>query len=308
MVSSAMAQTGQDFDSTIGDMLDSAYTLGEEGAESFDHFTAAFTAMGQNVQATASGVGDVVAFAIPAAILAHWDTIKQAGIDSMTAYNQGIFEAQDSLNAEIEALLKNLDERLTPGEEIARLRGQKMQLMLARGIQAELGDAGAVAAIDALIAEINAQLNGLNGYYYGKNLALTMSQGIRDYTESARISAYALGGIIRAGVGINSEPTDPNSPLRGITKWGGNIVKTIAAGIYGELGTGQAATAALAGALVPSLGSAGGMAMAGTAVMGGSGNTYVLHVNGVQYEVGTAEDAIETLTDLGVFGEGRIPN
>jgi hypothetical protein len=299
----ALLETGQDFDTTIDGMLMSAYELGEGGAESFDHFTAAFTQMGQNVQATASGVGDVVAFAIPAAILAHWDSIKQAGMDTMTAYQQGIFENQDSLRSEIEALLKNLDERLAPGEEIAYLRGKKIELFMALGIAEEKGDLGAVAAIKALIAEINAQLNGLNGYNYGKNLALTLSQGIKDYTESARISSYALGGIIRRGVGINSEPEDHNSPLYGITKWGGNIVKTIAGGMMDELGTGAAATRALTGALVPSFGTAAMGAPAGMA--GGTTVQYILQVQGDAKVVGSRDDVIDAWLQMSTAGEGR---
>jgi hypothetical protein len=38
------------------------------------------------------------------------------------------------------------------------------------------------------------------------------------------------------------------------------------------------------------------------------GNTYVLHVNGVQYQVGSPEEMIQKLMELGVMnGEGRLP-
>ena len=285
-VSAALQETGQDFDTTIDGMLMSAYELGEEGAESFDHFTAAFTAMRGPIDEAADGI----ATAIPRAVLEHWQEIHDAGEDAVDAYRLGIFDNQDDLMSEIDALLKNLDERMEPGEEIAYLRGKKIELFMARGIAEEKGDLGAVAAINALIAEINAQLNGLNGYSYGKNLALTMSQGIKDYTESAKISAYALGGIIRRGVGIESEPEDHNSPLYGITKWGGNIVKTIAEGMTGELGTGQAAARALAGALVPSMGAAVGMT--GSPTVMGAGSTYILQVNGQEKVVGSRDEVL----------------
>jgi hypothetical protein len=107
---------------------------------------------------------------------------------------------------------------------------------------------------------------------------------------------------------IESEPPDHTSPLYGITKWGGNIVQTIADGIYGNLGVGTAAAGALAGSLVPSLGSAGAMGMGVSAMPMGGGNTYVLHVNGVQYQVGSPEEMIQKLMELGVMnGEGRLP-
>jgi hypothetical protein len=294
MVRTAASETGQTWDTTIDGMLDSAYTLGEEGAASFDHFTAAFTAMGQSVQGTASGVGDVVANAIPAAILAHWDDIREAGVSTMAAYNQGIFEGQTSFIAEIDNLLRMLDENLAPAEEIALLRGQKVTLLYERGIRQN--DPGAVAAIDDMIAKINLRLNTLNGYTYGKNLMTTLAGGIYDYAALPGQAAGYAATKIRNQIQIRSEPPDHTSPLYGITKWGGNMVKTIAEGIYGELGTGSAAAGALAGALVPSLGAAG-YGMAGTATT--VGDTYILNVDGVPYEVANGSEMVATLKKIG---------
>ncbi len=301
MVRQAQNETGQNWDTVVDGMLMSAYELGEGGAESFDHFTAAFTQMGQNVQATASGVGDVVAFAIPAAVLAHWDSIKQAGMDTMTAYNEGIFESQSSFASEIDALLTALDEHLAPGEEIAELRGQKVALLYARGVHANEPDA--VAAIDAMIDRINLRLNTLSGYIYGKNLMTTLASGIYDYaTRPGEAAGYAAAKI-RGQLQIRSEPPDPSSPLRGITTWGGNIVKTIAEGITGELGTGAAAAQALAGALVPSF---GGAAMGAPAGMAG-GNTVqdILQVQGDAKVVGSRDDVIDAWLQMSTAGEGR---
>lgn len=216
----------------------------------------------QAYQETVSLAAAGVATAIPEAITDHWDEIRAAGTESVAAYNVGIFEAQDSLNSEVDALLAALDARLEPGEEIARLRGQKMQLELAKSIHEN--DQPALDAIDATIENINRQLNALNGYGAGRNLVVTLANGIRENLGTASLASYALANSIRGPVFIESEPKDPNSPLRGITKIGGNIVDTITGGIYGALGGATGASRALAGALSPGLiggsflGSAGG--------------------------------------------------
>jgi hypothetical protein len=62
----------------------------------------------------------------------------------------------------------------------------------------------------------------------------------------------------------------------------------------------------MAGALVPSLGG-GAMGMGVSAMPMGGGNTYVLHVNGVQYEVAGFDEMAEKLMELGVLnGDGRL--
>ncbi len=202
----------------------------------------------------------------------HWDEIRAAGHETVVQYNAGIFDAQDDLKTEIEALLKSLDEHLAPGEEIAYLRGQKVQLMLARGIAEEQGDKGAVAKIDLLLADINARLSVLGSWAYdsGANIVTAMVNGMRREAaiQQANGNLWAIGNMIRAGVGINSEPEDPRSPLSGITTWGANIVHTITDGMLGELGAARGATNALASALVPTSSQGGLQAL-------GSGGTVV---------------------------------
>jgi hypothetical protein len=78
-----------------------------------------------------------------------------------------------------------------------------------------------------------------------------------------------------------------------------------AEGLASASGAAQAASWSLAGAFTPSLGAA---AMGVSAMPMGGGNTYVLHVNGVQYQVGSPEEMIQKLMELGVMnGEGRLP-
>lgn len=294
-----MRETGQDFETTISGMLTSTYELQAAAFNTYASIsTAAAEGMASAAAVTAARAGEI-ANAIPQAVLDNWADIRQAGVDTQLAYNAGIFDTQGAFLTEIDNLLQALDDNLAPGEEIAELRGKKIELMLARGIAEEKGDLGAVAAIDAMIGDINSRLATLNGYSYGSNLAETLAAGLRD--EAARRAvqnnAYALGTLIRDGVGIQSEPRDPNSPLRGITQWGGNIVKTIAGGIFDNLGTGSDAAMALAGALVPSV-SASGFAGAGVATSV-TGDTYILNVDGVPESIGTAQQAIERLEKIG---------
>jgi hypothetical protein len=299
MVRTSMAETGQSWDTTVDGMLVSADELAYGTVASFGRFEGAFVEAGRSAALAA----DEVMAAVPEAVLRHWAEIRQAGVDTMAAYNQGIFEGQNSFIAEIDNLLRMLDENLAPAEEIALLRGQKVTLLYERGIRQN--DPGAVAAIDDMIAKINLRLNTLNGYTYGKNLMTTLAGGIYDYAALPGQAAGYAATKIRNQIQIRSEPPDHTSPLYGITKWGGNMVKTIAEGIYGELGTGSAAAGALAGALVPSLGG-GAMSYGAPMTTAQGGNTYVLHVNGVPYTVGSPEEAVAQLVELGVMTEGRL--
>ena len=214
------------------------------------------------------------------AIHDSWDEIRQAGADTVREYNAGLFEGQASLQTQIEGLLEALETNLAPADEIALLRGQKVDLMLARGIAEAKGDLGAVAAIDNMLGAINTRLNALNGYASGRNIVRTLADGMNDRAANAYLSATAnaVGGRIRRPLAIFSEPEDPSSPLAGITKWGGNIAKTIAGGMLHDEGVLQHAAARLASdvrnALASPLAAAGplrpiAMASAGSAVIGG---------------------------------------
>lgn len=151
-----------------------------------------------------------------------------------------------------------------------------------------------------------ARLRELAGaaFGYGNNVGTSFADGMNAAYGYVRDAAGNLAAAARGQIGINSEPADPSSPLRGITKWGGNIVDTIAAGIYGNLGTGSAAAGALAGALVPSLGGgAGGMA-------GGMGTgttiQYILQVEGKEVTVGSRDDVLDRWDQLFGFGDRSL--
>ena len=302
MVRTSMMDTGQTWDSTVDDMLASAQRLRAGTTTEYDNIVAATDAAYVAAAAIAAEKAEDIASAIPEAVLDNWARIHQAGIDTQLAYNAGIFDTQGAFLAEIDGLLKALDEGLAPGEEIALLRGKKVALMTARGIHE--GNPAAQAAIDVMIDQINSRLNTLNGYQYGSNVARTIAMGM--YADAWRVgeaSSY-LAAKVRGQLQIRSEPPDSDSPLRGITQWGGNIVSTIAGGIFDNLGTGSAAASALAGALVPSLG-AGAVGMGG-GVAASQTIQYNLTVSGVPYQVQSPEEMLEALHDLGVMSEGRL--
>jgi hypothetical protein len=98
---------------------------------------------------------------------------------------------------------------------------------------------------------------------------------------------------------INSEPPDHSSALFGITKWGGNIVRTLADGITSELGLANRTAHALADALAPNLRApefamaGGGRSRVGAGPgdpVAGTTNVYQLHVKGKEIEVQSERD------------------
>ena len=86
-------------------------------------------------------------------------------------------------------------------------------------------------------------------------------------TEAAVAGDDALTEI-EGQIAIRSEPKDPSSPLRGVTRWGSNIGKEITRGIDGQLASVRATTRRLSDALVPSMPP---FAMAAAGAPGGGG-------------------------------------
>jgi TP901 family phage tail tape measure protein len=73
----------------------------------------------------------------------------------------------------------------------------------------------------------------LNQSFYddGYHAGATYAAGITGSVPLGVAAANRYAGKIADILGITSEPRDPQSPLRGITKWGGNIIGTLAKGM-----------------------------------------------------------------------------
>lgn len=170
-------------------------------------------------------------------------------------------------------------ELLAPG---AMAAGELVNPELADGINSNVQ-----LAIDAAENVVDAAGNPLvelseSAYTWGKNLVTTYADGMRAGRGVLVDAARETGSAVRREIAIESEPESPASPLRGITDWGANLVRTYADGILHELGTAGQAARSLAGAVVPqmalpSLAGAGAAPMAGG---GGGGVTINLTVNG----------------------------
>jgi hypothetical protein len=239
----------------------------------------------------------------------RYEAIKLAGGQAVLEYAQGLLTKQTDVELAIQGALQVVEDEMNFMEEFAYLSGQETMLQEARGLAAQEGKDASVLAIDAALQLIRDRMDQLkvDALYYGEGVMVTFASGIVNKLGVVRDASRQLAQGVSSQARIESEPPDHTSPLYGITKWGGNIVQTIADGIYGNLGAASGAAGALAGSLVPSMGGAATMGMGVSAMPMGGGNTYVLHVNGVQYEVEGFDEMAEKLMELGVLnGDGRL--
>jgi hypothetical protein len=126
--------------------------------------------------------------------------------------------------------------------------------------------------------EALAKLNELRGLAYtsGANTAAGFANGINDNVWRIQAAAYNAASQWR-DVFPSSEPKDPNSPFRGITKaWG--FMDTLAKGLASTSGAvGSTLAGALGSPIMPAIGTPG---LAGAGAGGGSVVNINLTVNG----------------------------
>jgi hypothetical protein len=198
-------------------------------------------------------------------------------------------------------------ELLAPG---ALGAGQLVNPALQNGILSNLGlaeDAG-----EAVVDAAGNPLVNLPSEFYtsGAEAIRNLVLGINDNAWKAQSAMYGVGQAMKTAMPF-SEPKDPRSPLRGITKWGRNIVRSITDDIHAHLGLGRDAALALAGSLVPTFNPKLAFASSGIQPQpldagNRSGTTYQLIVNGVEKRVRTREEALRELEALGAFSDGRL--
>ena len=229
----------------------------------------------------------------------EYNNIRNAAYESQVAYAMGLMDGQNQPQVAFDAAMRLVEEEMTEAEEIAELKGKLLTLSHAQGIAAAEGKAASVNAINATIELITARLEYLTGeaYSWGGNLASSYAAGIVNNLGLVHDAGRQLAQGVGSQVRIESEPPDHRSPLYGITKWGGNIVKTIAEGIYGQLSTGTAAANALAGSLIPSM-PVGTPLAAGVA---GETRVYQLYVDGKEKVVGGATDVLSAWEQMEGF-------
>jgi len=139
-----------------------------------------------------------------------------------------------------------MEEGMTRETEVARLKGRLHSEELARGIVSGVDAVRAASAAErAVIIERLEFLTG-ESWQWGYNIGSGLAAGIESQYGTVRDAAGNLAAAVRGQIGIRSEPKDPNSPLRGITEWGSNLVKTYTDGIYQNLDLASSAGGALA--------------------------------------------------------------
>lgn len=223
-VQERMRETGESFTEAVDGIVDDADRMVDNSER------AAHDGMGRVADAIRRG-GPVVATEagkvagmLPSQIAAKVDAVRRAGGDQVVAFAAGVLEKQNDPLLAIEALQKAQETALTRGEEIARLKGQLTGTQLAAGLNDQRVEVRLAAqAARAVIVERLNQL-GVDGYGAGESLMNNVGNGIRAAKESAKDAARDAGREIR-DVFPFSEPKDPQSPFRGITRW--NPLKTV---------------------------------------------------------------------------------
>lgn len=221
----------------------------------------------------------------------------------------GLHDWEDSWATMEEAATSEMEKGRRIRNNLARLASQE----LIDGLRS--GDAARRAAAEQVRADLIRALS-IDGYQYGYNVMATMARGI--YAgKGILVNAAASGAAaVRSQIAIESEPKDPSSPLRGITKWGGNIVHTLVDGIKSELGTATGGAKLLADALVPAFRGPtlalenGAMASAGrmhseTGEVAGVTNQWILHVDGVPKKVGKRDEILDEYEQMMGYGDRR---
>jgi hypothetical protein len=235
-----------------------------------------------------------IAGMLPSEIKARDAEIRAAGRENIVQFALGMLEKQNDPLLAMEALARANEEALTRSAEITRLLGQLHSTELANGLNDGRPEVRLAAA--AARSEIEDRLRELNAWQWGYNVGSTLASGMNASQYLVRGASRDLASATGQAITIRSEPPDHSSPLYGITQWGGNIVKTLAEGIYGELGTGAAAARALAGALSPSLPDSwtpGQQGAPGMPLGIGQSIQYILNVEGLPVLIGSAEDVME---------------
>lgn len=180
-----------------------------------------------------------------------------------------LLAAQFRLTDATSQLVAFMEQAITPAQEMMELQGFLASNELANGLASNnpLIVQKSQEMRDAALSRL-AELQG-QAWTYGNNVGTSFAAGMNAAYGWVRDAAGNLARAARNQIGINSEPDDPRSPLYGITKWGANIAKTLAAGMTSGISTVQGAASRLAGAAV--IGSTVGVAAASPAAGGGGG-------------------------------------
>lgn len=265
-----------DFVTGNDDASDSMYQLEESAWETYQGVSAAAQEGMALARERTQEESEAIAQIPIDEIERRWEDTRRAAFQTVVEQAKGILDAQDQVKVAFEVLTQLQEEEQTRAQRIAYLQGMLTSAELASGLND--GRDGTRRAANALRAEIIAELAGLgvDAYQSGYNAGASIAAGLNASTGVVKDAAGNVAAAATGQLQIRSEPPDADSPLRGITQWGGNIAKTIADGMLGGVGYAGSAASALAGALVPGLGGVSPVSVGGAG--GGGGNTYQVYV------------------------------
>jgi hypothetical protein len=295
-----MSEAGVGFDTALGNIEARALaaanyipgTLTEGGRAAFEAF--------RRLEHEARDAAHVVLFEpIVEAMLGGKDEAERIAGETPGGIAQALIDNQFSVEDAMAQIAQVAEEALHPLIERASIIAFLSSQAVVNGVND--GTPAVAQAWRDQVAAAEARLAELDGYSWGFQTGTSYARGLNAAYGYVRDAAGNLAAATRGQIGINSEPSDPTSPLHGITRWGGNIAKTLAGGMLAETSTVSDAARVLAGALSPSIGSPG---MMGSGAMGGGGDTYLqLVVDGKPKTVGSAGEMWAGFEQLSRFGE-----
>lgn len=261
-----------------------------ESGESWDGFAAAFAAVEEEVRDGAKGVEgsmadistasaelmgnmyqSIISGAVPiereferiakmpgSMMRAEYADIRAAAYQSQVEFAKGLLDAQNEPQVAMDALVQYQEETLSTSAQIARLMGMLHSEELAAGLidSRPLVNAQAQATRAAIVN----QLSNLGAYSWGWETGTAYAAGMNAAYGYVLDAAGNLAVAARGQIGIESEPRDPSSPLRGITKWGGNLVRTYVDDVLRHVPLARSAFADLAAAMAPPVAGLAGVA------------------------------------------------
>lgn len=303
-----MVETGESFDEAMTFIEDEARNTAAELPKTMDEGMRATHQVVRDIGAEIAAEWEGVSERIPQAIRDRWDDTRRAAFQIAVEHAKGILDAQDQVKVAFEALTQLQEEEQTRAQRISYLQGK----LSSQQLQDALNDSrpGVQGAARALVSQVTAELAalGVNAYSFGVNTGNELARGLNTRYGVVRDAAGRLAQAAVGQIGIRSEPKDADSPLRGITKFGGNLVDTYAEGMRARIASLRSVAAQVAAAATPSGIGALSPALVGAAPMPGGGGTTVINNNFTFHgEPSRKEDDLtDLLQALTALGGGSV--
>lgn len=240
-----------------------------------------------------------------------------AGVDAMAAeagtapgaMADELLAAQFSLTDATSQLVAFMQQAISPAAEMMRLEAFLASSELAAGLSSNnpLIRQKSLEMRDAALSRID-EIAGA-AYTYGNNAGASLAAGLNSKYGVVKDAAGNLAAAVRGQIGIRSEPSDPNSPLHGITEWGANVGRTLAEGMDSSYAIVSGAASRMAGAVAsPTISSPrpSRLGAAAGGIVGGNVTNINLTFTGDPPDTKDERELVATLQRLAPFIDGRM--